>query len=226
MLIEFRVANHRSLRDEQVLTMEAGRVGDEADPRPRHVSGHSESLLTVAGLYGANASGKSNVLAALAFMCEAVVMSHRFWSPDEGEPREPFVPRDPFAWGPKKTEPSLFEVTLLLDHVRYQYGFQVSDEQFLEEWLYAWPNGKKQVWFERENQYVQVRRQLEGREQGHRGGHSTECLVPFGRRAAQAPAASADLRVVSIDSSYQHARRSLSLSSISNGVRTSHWLGC
>ena len=43
MLIEFRVANHRSLRDEQVLTMEAGRVGDEADPRPRHVSGHSES---------------------------------------------------------------------------------------------------------------------------------------------------------------------------------------
>ena len=44
MLIEFRVANHRSLRDEQVLTMEAGRVGDESDPRPRHVSGHSEPL--------------------------------------------------------------------------------------------------------------------------------------------------------------------------------------
>ena len=65
--------------------MEAGRVGDETDPRPRHVPGHSERLLTVAGLYGANASGKSNVLAALAFMREAVVMSHRFWSPDEGE---------------------------------------------------------------------------------------------------------------------------------------------
>ena len=42
MLVEFRVANHRSLRDEQVLTMEAGRVGDETDLRPRHVPGHSE----------------------------------------------------------------------------------------------------------------------------------------------------------------------------------------
>lgn len=151
MLVEFRVENHRSLRDEQVLTMEAGRVGDEGDPRPRRVAAHSESLLTVAGLYGANASGKSNVLAALSFMREAVVNSHRFWSPDEGEPAESFVPRDPFAWGPKKSAPSLFEVTFLLNGVRYQYGFQASDGQFLEEWLYAWPSGKKQLWFEREN---------------------------------------------------------------------------
>jgi len=162
MLIEFRVENHRSLRDEQVLTLEAGRVGDETDPRPRQVPGHSEKLLTVAGLYGANASGKSNVLAALSFMCEAVVMSHRFWSPDVGEPREPLVPREPFAWGPKKNERSLFEVTFLLGRVRYQYGFQASDEQFLEEWLYAWPSGKKQVWFERENQTFKFGENLKG----------------------------------------------------------------
>lgn len=156
MLIEFRVANHRSLRDEQVLTMEAGRVGDETDPRPRRVPGYSESLLTVAGLYGANASGKSNVLAALAFMQEAVLMSHRLWSPDEG------LPRDPFAWGPKKMEPSLFEVTLLLEGIRYQYGFLVSDECCLEEWLYAWPNGKKQVWFERDNNTYKFGENLKG----------------------------------------------------------------
>ena len=162
MLIEFRVANHRSLRDEQVLTMEAGRAGDQTDPRPRDVPGHPEKLLTVAGLYGANASGKSNVLAALSFMCEAVVMSHRYWSPDEGKPREPVVPRDPFAWGPKRKEPSLFEVTFLIDQVRYQYGFQVSDEQFTEEWLYAWPSGKKQVWFERDNQTFNFGAHLKG----------------------------------------------------------------
>ena len=84
MLIEFRVENHRSLREEQVLTMEAGRVGDDADPRPRQIMGLSESLLPVAVLYGANASGKSNVLAALAFMRDAVVLSHRIWPPDGG----------------------------------------------------------------------------------------------------------------------------------------------
>jgi AAA15 family ATPase/GTPase len=155
MLIEFRVANHRSLRDEQVLTMEAGRVGDESDQRPRHVLGHSEDLLPVAVLYGANASGKSNVLAALAFMREAVLMSHRFWSSDEG------LPRDPFSWG-KRTEPSLFEVTLLLDGVRFQYGFRAADECFLEEWLHAWPHGKKQVWFERDRSEFKFGDNLKG----------------------------------------------------------------
>ncbi len=145
MLIEFRAANHRSLRDEQVLTMEAGRVGDESDPRPRKVAGYPEKLLTVAGLYGPNASGKSNVLAALGFMREAVIGSHQLWSPEEG------VPRNPFAWGTKKTEPSLFEVTLLTNGVRFQYGFLVTDECIIEEWLSSWPRGKKQNWFTRCN---------------------------------------------------------------------------
>ncbi len=144
MLIEFRVENYRSLRDEVVLTMAAGRGGDESDTRPRLVSGHAESLLTVAAIYGANASGKSNVLSALNFLREAVLLSHRVWAPDEG------ILRNPFAWGPKRAEPSLFEVTFLVDSVRYQYGFVASDECFLEEWLRAWPNGKKQTWFERE----------------------------------------------------------------------------
>jgi hypothetical protein len=144
MLVEFRVENHRSLRDEQVLTMEAGRIGNDADSRPRRVPGHAESLLPVAVLYGANASGKSNVLSALAFMQDAVIFSHRRWSSDEG------VPRDPFAWGLSRTAPSLFEVTVVVADIRYEYGFSASDDCFLEEWLHAWPNGKKQVWFERD----------------------------------------------------------------------------
>ncbi len=156
MFIEFRVENHRSLRDEQVFTMEAGRVGDEADRRPRQVPGHNEKLLPVAVLYGANASGKSNVLAALDFMREAVLASHRIWSPDAG------VPRDPFAWGSKKAEPSLYEVTLLVDDVRYQYGFTTSDDCFLEEWLHAWPHGKKQVWFERDGSSIKFGENLKG----------------------------------------------------------------
>jgi hypothetical protein len=144
MLIEFRVENHRSLRDEQVLSMEAANLGEPSDKRPRKVVGHATPLLPAVGLYGANASGKSNVLSALAFMREAVILSHRYWSPDGG------VPRDQFAWGVRKAEPSLYEVTLLINGVRFQYGFQASDEAFLEEWLHAWPHGKKQVWFERD----------------------------------------------------------------------------
>jgi uncharacterized protein len=156
MLIEFRVENHRSLRDEQVLTMEAGRLGHDTNPRSRSIAGHPEGLLPVAVLYGANASGKSNVLAALAFMQTAVFESHRLWMPDEG------IPRDPFAWGPKKLEPSIFEVTVLLDSIRYQYGFVASNERFLEEWLYAWPRGKKQTWFERDDTAFKFGENLRG----------------------------------------------------------------
>jgi len=82
MLIEFRVENHRWLRDEVVLTLEAGRVGEPSDPRPRSPAGHAEKLLPAAVIYGANASGKSNVLSALSFMRQAVVLSHRRWDPN------------------------------------------------------------------------------------------------------------------------------------------------
>ena len=158
MLIEFRVENHRSLRDEQVLTMQAARGGDDTDLRPRRVprSAYAESLLPVAALYGGNASGKSNVLAALVYMRDAVILSHRSWSPDGG------VPRDPFAWGPKRVEPSLVEVTFLQDAVRFQYGFLASDECFLEEWLHAWPLGKKQIWYERDHQEFKFGENLKG----------------------------------------------------------------
>lgn len=146
MLIEFRVSNHRSIRAEQVLSMEVGRTTDKADPRAREVAGASTPLLPVTAIYGANASGKSNVLDALGFMVDAVAVSHRLWAPDGG------VPRDPFAWGGERDAPSVFECHLVDEGVRFEYGFAANDEAFVEEWLYAWPNGRKQTWFERDLQ--------------------------------------------------------------------------
>ena len=156
MLIEFRVENYRSLCDEQAITMEAGRIGDPADPRPRDVPGHGEKLLPAAVLYGANASGKSNVLGALTFMREAVVLSHREWEPAGG------VPRTSFAWGGKRNESSVFETTFLLEGTKYEYGFSVDDEVVQEEWLYAWPKSRKQVWFEREGNRFRFGEHLDG----------------------------------------------------------------
>ena len=156
MLIEFRVENHRSLRDEQALTLEAGRIGESSDPRPRGVAGHGESLLPAAVIYGANASGKSNVLAALAFMREAVVSSHRLWEPGGG------IPRTAFAWGDKRNESSMFEASFLAGGIKHVYGFAVDDEVLQEEWLFAWPNNRKQVWFEREGDRFKFGEHLKG----------------------------------------------------------------
>jgi predicted ATPase len=144
MLVEFRFENHRSIQDEQALSLEAANIGAPDDPTPRAVAGHGEPLLPAVALYGANASGKSNVLAALAFVRDAVLDSHRFWEPDGG------VPRDPFAWGASKSAPSTFTTTFLVAGCRYEYGFVADGTRFLEEWLWAYPVGRKQVWFERD----------------------------------------------------------------------------
>jgi len=104
-----------------------------------------EHVGSVAGLYGANASGKSNVLQALLFMRIAVLRSHRRWDPDDGVPVEPFLLDPKF-----KDEPSLFEVQVLLDGMRYQYGFRATSEAIVGEWLYVYPGSRRQMWFERD----------------------------------------------------------------------------
>jgi hypothetical protein len=144
MLVEFRVENHRSIREEQVFSMEAGRVDRAEDVRPRDVAGSTTSLLPLAAFYGANASGKSNILDAIHFVRLAVLHSHRNWDPAGG------VPRNPFAWDGWPEQPSLFELTVISNGIRSQFGFVIDDAQILEEWLYAWPKGRKQIWYERE----------------------------------------------------------------------------
>lgn len=86
MLLRFRVAGHRSIRDEQTLSLVAVPRRGEPKPRPSEVP----PIVTVAGIYGPNASGKSNVLNALRWTTEAIRQSQTGWSPDGGVPRDPF----------------------------------------------------------------------------------------------------------------------------------------
>lgn len=163
MLIQFRVENHRSLCDEQVLSMVAAPLGDTDDARLRHSPGLNEALLPALVLYGANASGKSNVLGAVAFMRRTVLESYRLWEPERDIPQEPFVLSN------KACEPSLYEVDILVDGVRYRYGFVLSANRVEEEWLHAWPHGRKQVWFERESDEFEFGKHLRGENETIRG---------------------------------------------------------
>ena len=156
MLIQFRVENHRSLKQEQTLSMVAANVADSNDPRLIRPDGLGEMLLPAVALYGANASGKSNVLHALTFMREAVLFSHRQWEPEGGTPQEAF------ALAGDAPGPSLFEVDLMIDGVRHRYGFVLGAERIEEEWLFAWPNGRKQAWFEREGDIFSFGKNLRG----------------------------------------------------------------
>jgi hypothetical protein len=132
MLRSFRVANHRSIRAEaELLLMPAY---DKERP-----------VVPVAAVFGANASGKSNLLDALRFMQTAVRTSYAAWEPGAGVPRPPFR-LDPAA----AEEPSVYVVELLLNGVRHVYGFEVDDRRVREEWLYAYPHSRRRVIFDRD----------------------------------------------------------------------------
>ncbi len=104
-----------------------------------------ESVLRVAAIYGANASGKTNVLKALEFMKGAVEDSHRTWRPGGPIPREAFR----LDKNSQKTS-SEFTADFIISGIRYQYGFSVDDTTVQKEWLNAYPNGRKQAWLSRE----------------------------------------------------------------------------
>lgn len=156
MIIQFRMANIRSLRDEQVLSMVASTRADTGRAG-RAVPGAPVTALCAAGIFGANASGKSNVLKALHFLCRAVEGSHRTWQPDQGVPRTPFC-----LDGGGQQRPTELELDFLLGEVRYSYGFQVDDEQILAEWLHAFPQGRRQSWFTREKSTFSFGKKLAG----------------------------------------------------------------
>jgi hypothetical protein len=138
MLIRFKFSNFRSFRGEQELSMVAASRGG-AGTEERF------DLVRVAAIYGANGAGKSNALAALRFLREAVRDSHHLWGRDGGVPREPFLLD---AEGDRS--PSLFEIDFLLGGVRFRYGFGVDSRQILFERLDAWPAGRRQLWFSRQ----------------------------------------------------------------------------
>jgi len=143
MLIRFRVSNHRSICDEQEFTFVAAPLKEHAE-KLINVEKYGINLIRAAGIYGANASGKSTVLHALEFLKSAVLYSHRSWEPEGG------IPREPFLLAPNKVqEPSLFEIDFLKDNIRYTYGFIIDSVKVLEEWLFAYPQGKQQKWFVR-----------------------------------------------------------------------------
>lgn len=132
MLRSFRLGNHRSFRDEHELLL-------------MPVFSKDREVLPVAAIYGANASGKSNLLDGLRFMATAVRGSFAAWPPDGG------VPRRPFKLAPGGGDkPSVFVVELIEAGVRYTYGFEVDDERVREEWLYSYPEKRRRVLFERD----------------------------------------------------------------------------
>ncbi|MBQ8314262.1 MAG: AAA family ATPase, partial [Lachnospiraceae bacterium] len=134
MLIQFSFKNFKSFREEAILDLSAAKMTEFSE---RIVSVGNEKILPVAAIYGANASGKSNVYNAFGYMSDYVVNSFKYG--DEEEEFEEFRPT-PFLFDSTSANAeSSFEVYFTLPGDKteriYNYGFCVNREGVTEEWL-------------------------------------------------------------------------------------------
>lgn len=156
MLLRISAENVLSIAEQQELSLIATSLKGPSTIL-REVPGSKLKSLPSAIVYGANASGKSNLIKAISFMRRAVLFSH-----SQGNPRGG-VPRTSFALDPViKAGPTVMEADFAIENIRYRYGFECDDHQFISEWLYEYPEGKKRKLFERKKGSVDFGTSLKG----------------------------------------------------------------
>lgn len=146
MIIEIKVANYRSINEEQTLSF----VADRATRHPNNlIKRPGYRLLKSIGLFGANASGKSNFLKAIGAMSTFVRDSAT--KMNDGDPIEA---AEPYRLDPATREqPSRFEITFVKDGTVYTYGFAADPQRVHEEWLSAKTETSEKPLFNIKRQY-------------------------------------------------------------------------
>lgn len=167
MLIEFSVGNYRSFRDVVTFSMVAAKLRSRPEALDKNnvfsVPGQPD-LLTSAAIYGANASGKSNLVAAIRFMRKFVLDSPRETSATGAIPVESFLLN-----AATENQPSHFEIVFVMDNKRYRYGFEVTKERVTAEWLFYVPSSREAKLFERTLDEVELGEKFkEGKDISHR----------------------------------------------------------
>lgn len=134
MLIQFNFKNFNSFRDEATLDLSAAKMTEFSE---RVISFGGEKILPVAAVYGANASGKSNVYAAFEYMTDYVLNSFKYG--DEVKNFDEIRPH-PFLFDKESAQADTsFEVYFTVPGDKteksYNYGFCVGQKGITEEWL-------------------------------------------------------------------------------------------
>lgn len=128
MLLDFTVGNFRSFSKQMTLSLHAQKIKEE--PETNVVGLLSYQILKTLAVYGANSSGKSNLINAMNAMKSCVLSSVKL-NDNDTLPFEPFVLTNKIPF-----EPTLFEITFIKENVCYRYGFKQNETSITEEWLF------------------------------------------------------------------------------------------
>ncbi|MCZ8192056.1 MAG: ATP-binding protein [Microcystis sp. LE19-338.1B] len=157
MLIEFSVGNYRSFKDVVTLSMVAADEAadnDELDKNNVFKVNQNFSLLKSAAIYGANASGKSNLILALYFMQSFVINSSKLQITDK-------IDLEKFRLSSEtEDKPSFFKIVFHLDNKTYEYSFEVTQERVISEELSCTPKTRKTNIFSREKDKIKYSKSL------------------------------------------------------------------
>ncbi len=137
MLLEFRITNFRSIKEEQVLSfLPASKIKKRNTPLHKVASFKNLELLPSCVIYGGNNAGKSNLLKAFRALKYLVERSHRFNLGDKLEPNEVFALDVDL-----KEKPTTFQIEFIAsDKFRYDYLISFNKKNILREELYFYQN--------------------------------------------------------------------------------------
>jgi len=147
MLISFTVENYRSFKEKKTFSLKASSLQE-------HIAfvreNNGVNLLPAVAFYGANSSGKSNLLSALKMMKNVLLSSIKI-NPTEALKTDTFKLDERYF-----QKPTLFEAIFTSDDSTYRYGFKYSPKRINGEWLYSIKNDREKLLFVRNNEGIGV----------------------------------------------------------------------
>lgn len=148
MLIRFSFKNFKSFKNENCLDMEATSLKEHEYNVAKTENGE---YLKVSAIYGANASGKTNVLQAFDYMKKRILVS------DDSKKNSPINEENIYSFM-INNDPIALEVEILAKNNKiYKYGFEVLKDTIISEWLFEKRVNKFYAIFERENNNVSMK---------------------------------------------------------------------
>lgn len=147
MLIRFSFRNFKSFKDENCLDMEATSLKEH---EYNVAKTDSTEILKVSAIYGANASGKTNVLQAFSYMKKRILVS------DDSKVNSPMDEENIYSFMINDNPISLEVEILAKNNKIYKYGFDILKDKIISEWLYEKRINKFYGIFERNNNNVQI----------------------------------------------------------------------
>lgn len=144
MILEIRIKNFYSIKDEVVLDLRAANLRSKKslDLSENQFEWDKQNVLKSVAIYGANASGKSNIIKAIRFCARMVFQSHQH-NENSTFNFKPFKFND-------QNESSSFFIRFVSNEVEYEYAFSLTTNEILTESLHYYPNNRRAKVFERD----------------------------------------------------------------------------